>query len=650
MRIICTIVLWTLFPFFTFSQSVEFRNFDFSTNPPKVTATPEELGKHKAIVLEELKAREIVITNEDKVENYIFYYISIFINDVSVIDKFNKIYIPVNDPTDLVTLKCRTIQSNGKILEFFKGDMKTINEDGKDYFILALEGVEKDAIIEYFYLKRIGVKYYGSEALQNKHLIKKYTSHIISPENLIYVCKSYNGLPQAKDTSYNNKNFLTISLDDVKPVPDEKYVTDYEKFPRIEFKLDHNKRNTNKKLFTFADAAKQIVTNYFQSEKDEEKAVNKIYKNLKLENLKSIDEKVFAIEKYIKVDLGFIEYPGDLTMTECLEKKGLSKFYQNKLALRLFEKCGIKYEIVTTSNKNNHFFDPDFETYSFLDATFFYIPETKKYVMMENIFYRYGELPYTVTGQKGLFIKPLLIGEAYSALNSIKYIDPIDEKANYDNSEFDISFKPLVNKLFINTKRTFNGVYANNLRPYYFYYDNTKRTELANSILKGSYSNASITMLNVQNFELDDYTKFKLPFVCSGLVEANELVETAGNNYIIKIGACIGQQAELYQADSRIYPIYTAFPHTYSRIINFTVPDDYSVEGLDKINKKVELIEKGVVTAYFYSTYKMEGKKIIITINESYTKEYYSNESFEGFRSVINAAADFNKVSLLLKK
>lgn len=650
MRIICTFVIWALIPFLTFSQSVEFRNFDFAMSSPKITATAEDLSKHKAIILEELKAREIIITNEDKVENYLFYYVSVLINDVSVIDKFNKIYVPVNDPADLVTLKCRTIQSNGKMLEFFKGDMKTINEEGKDYFILALEGVDKGAVIEYFYLKRMGVKYYGSEALQNKHLIKKYTSYIISPENLVYISKSYNGLPQAKDTSYNNKNFLVISVDGIKPVPDEKYVTDYEKFPRIEFKLDYNKRNTNKKLFTFADAAKQIVTNYFENEKDEEKAISKVYKNLKLDNLKSVDEKVFAIEKYIKNDLGFIEYPGDLTLTECLDKKGLSKFYQNKLALRLFEKCGIKYEIVTTSNKNNHLFDSDFETYSFLDVTFFYITETKKYVMMENIFYRYGELPNTVTGQKGLFIKPLLIGEAYSALNSIKYIDPIDEKANHDISELDISFKPLVNKLLINTKRTFNGIYANNLRPYYFYYDNAKRIDLANSILKGSYSNASITMLNVQNFELDDYSKYKMSFICSGLVEANELIETAGDNYIIKIGSCIGQQAELYQAESRIYPVYTAFPHTYTRIINFTVPDDYSVDGLEKINKKVELVENGVVTAYFYSSYKMEGKKITITINESYIKEFYSNESFDGFRNVINAAADFNKVSLLLKK
>jgi len=650
MRNIYIFILWVFFPFLNFSQSVEYRNFDFAVNAPQITATPEELAKHKAIVLEEIKAKEIIVTNEDKTENYIFYYISILINDVTVIDKFNKIYIPVNDPSDLVTLKCRTTQANGKMLEFFKGDMKTINEDGKDYFILALEGVEKGSIVEYFYLKRIGVKYYGSEALQNKHLIKKYTSHIITPENLVYVSKSYNGLPKAVDTSYNGKNFLTISINNVKPVPDEKYVTDYEKLQRIEYKLDYNKRNTNKRLFTFADAAKQIVKNYFDVEKDEEKWVNKIYKSLKLDNLKSIDEKVFAIENYIKVDLGFIEFPGELTMAECLEKKGLSKFYQNKLAVRLFDKCGIKYEIVTTSNKSNHLFDPDFETYSFLDVTFFYITETKKYVIMENIFYRYGELPYTVTGQKGLFIKPLLIGEAYSALNSVKYIDPIDEKANYDNSELDISFKPLVNKLLINAKRTFNGNYANNLRPYYFYYDNTKRQELTNSILKGSYENATVSMINVQNFELDDYSKYKLPFVCSGLIEANELIETAGSDYIIKIGNCIGQQAELYQEESRMYPIYTAYPHTYYRVINFTVPDDYSVQGLEKLNKKVELTEKGIVTAYFYSSYKMEGKKITITVNEVYMKEYYDKESFDGFRNVINAAADFNKISLLLKK
>ena len=40
----------------------------------------------------------------------------------------------------------------------------------------------------------------------------------------------------------------------------------------------------------------------------------------------------------------------------------------------------------------------------------------------------------------------------------------------------------------------------------------------------------------------------------------------------------------------------------------------------------------------------------MVTVNESYNKDTYDKEVFEGYRKVINAAADFNKIALLLKK
>jgi len=631
-------------------QSVYYKNFDLEDKPQKVDLSDEVLEKHKGIILNELKAKELIINSNNELENYVFYNISILVNNADIIEKFNKIYIQYFNPNDLITFKCRITQANGKSVELYKGDMKQVNEEGTNYYILALEGLEKNSIIEYYYLKRIGVAYTASEFINPKYYVKKYISQLILPENLFYASKSYNGMPQAKDTSHSNRNFLTFSVNNIKPVAEEKYSTDKEKFPRYEARIDYNAENKSKKINTYADISKNMMNNFHEFESGDEKAINRVYKELKLEKLGTIDEKIFAIESYIKNEMGIYKDPGRLSLSECLAKKGLSEYYQNKLVVALLEKCGIEYEVVSTCYKDDRFFDPEFESYAYLDAAFFYIPETKKYFMPNSIIYRYGEIPAALMGQKGLFIKPLVLGTSYSALNKIKTVEPAEGANNFSNLDCDISFNPNDNKASMIVKHYMNGHPAVNVRPLYHYYDNDKRSELLASILKNGLKDAKVSLAKAENYNLKEFKEYNQPFLCSGIVETKEMSEVAGENYIIKIGNCIGAQSELYQEGQRSYQIYTGYPHSYKRVIKFTVPDGYKVEGLEKLNMNSELKEENETTAFFTSSYVQSGNQITITVNEVYKKEFYDKKYFEGFRRVINAAADFNKVSLLLKK
>lgn len=631
-------------------QSLQYRNFDFQEKPPLAKCTEDELSKNKAIVLNEIKAKELIVTPKNEIENYLFFYKEILINDVTVIDMFNKIYIPIQNSNELITLKCRVTKADGSKVELFKGDMKTVTEEGKLYSILALEGLEKNAIVEYFYVKRISVAYSMSEYFSSKFLVKDYSFQIIAPEMLIYESKSYNGMPEPKDTTHDTKNFWNFNLKNIEPIGEEKYTTTYEKLPHVEARLAYNRNNMNKKLYTYSDFSKQIMKNYHELQKDDEKAVNKLYKKLGLENKRSTDEKVFTIEDLIKNEFGLYENSGELTLAECIEKKGLSKFYQNKLTTLLLEKCKINYEIVVTTDRTEKAFDPEFETYSFLNEVLFYIPETKKYFSYEDITYRYGLHPPKVTEQKGLFIKPLMIGEAYSAINSLKMIEPINSSLNYDHLNIDITFKPIANKVILNTTRTMQGYPAANLRALCYYSAEDKRNDYIKEVLSNGMENTKVSLVTAQNYELNDFQKYDQPFIVSGIVETGNFTEVAGNNIVFKVGDCIGPQSELYQEGKRKYDIYTGHPNSYKRSFSITVPSGYTVEGLDKLNINIELKEGPEITAAFKSTYSKEGDKIVIVVEEFYKKTFYKINDFEGFRSVINAAADFNKITLLLKK
>ena len=61
----------------------------------------------------------------------------------------------------------------------------------------------------------------------------------------------------------------------------------------------------------------------------------------------------------------------------------------------------------------------------------------------------------------------------------------------------------------------------------------------------------------------------------------------------------------------------------------------------EKAGKKVLLFE---------STYSVQENSITIDINEYYDQLYFEVDEYESYRKVVNSAADFNKVVLILEQ
>jgi len=60
--------------------------------------------------------------------------------------------------------------------------------------------------------------------------------------------------------------------------------------------------------------------------------------------------------------------------------------------------------------------------------------------------------------------------------------------------------------------------------------------------------------------------------------------------------------------------------------------------------------EEGKVILSFKSSYTIEGNKVKVIIEEFYKQTQYPAEIFNEYRSVVNAAADFEKISLIFEK
>ena len=139
----------------------------------------------------------------------------------------------------------------------------------------------------------------------------------------------------------------------------------------------------------------------------------------------------------------------------------------------------------------------------------------------------------------------------------------------------------------------------------------------------------------------------KKPLTLTVGLNTPQFCQKAGNKLMFKVGDLIGEQSEMYNEKPRVQPIENDFNRSFYRSIEIELPEDYKVTNLDKLNFDVAL-EDG--TAQFVSTYKLEGTKLVISIDEYYNRIHYSVEEYEPYKEVINAAADFNKVVLYLAK
>ena len=128
------------------------------------------------------------------------------------------------------------------------------------------------------------------------------------------------------------------------------------------------------------------------------------------------------------------------------------------------------------------------------------------------------------------------------------------------------------------------------------------------------------------------------------------MVQKAGDNYLFSVGKTIGSQMELYQENKRMMPVEIDYPHSYLRKIKIKLPKGATVKNLEKfaMNHKTDI--NGKTEAAFVSNYKTQGDEILIENTEYYNVINYPLEHFDSYKAVINAAADFNKIVIVLNQ
>ena len=133
-------------------------------------------------------------------------------------------------------------------------------------------------------------------------------------------------------------------------------------------------------------------------------------------------------------------------------------------------------------------------------------------------------------------------------------------------------------------------------------------------------------------------------------------MEKAGPEYLFKIGEIIGIQPHLYSEKKRKLPIDIDYPCSFNRTIRVNLPKGYKILNPQDLKMNAEYVNRNLKpfisfnSEYTLTEDKKNGDKLVVTITETYPQVHFPITDWDRFKEVINTAADFDKVVLLIEK
>ena len=649
MKKIVIILILLAFQFIIHAQEYKYKDYSWEKHPKRANLSIKE-DSQSYVVLREHFCNEYIYEKEN-LFLYRFFHKKVRINDNAAIDRFNQVQISLDNVIEIVDIMARTISKDGKIVEVDKNNIKEIEnlENKGSYKVFAIEGIEKGCDLEYFYIikRDIGSCECNKYIFQEDAIVKNATFELISPSNLVFTAKGYNGFPTpVPDTLDDGRRILKATVDSIPALDEETYSVYVASLMRIEYKFRNNEYVKKSEALTWADFAKQIYeVLYFKNPKVDKK-IEKMLSTLKLKNL-SDEEKIMKIEVYLKTRFTIKEDPtaNDISDFDFIFRKGYTNdIGMLKLFCRFLQVAGIEHQPGSTTDRFNTKFDKDFMTWNYLDNYIIYFPKYSKYLAPTDVTSRYGLLPYRWTNNYGLFIKPVTLGDMASGVPVTRMIPSVSYEKTYRKEDIDVTFNNDISQADI--KFMYRDAGYLSLQPYYELLSQETKDELLDQTMKTIGKDAEIVTKDVENTDIN-LSPIDTPFITKGEITIKSIIEKAGDNYLFKVGDLIGRQSELYSDKERQLDIEVEYAHHYIRQISFVIPEGYKVEGLENLKINITHLNNSVG---FISDYKVEGNKVTISCTEYYKEVYFPKSAYNDFRLVINAAADFNKITLVFKK
>lgn len=647
----CFLILFVALLQYSITMAQEIERESWAGQPTLHTVDKKYNEESAVIILDKRRVEYVDIKEE--LAMYKTLHRIIRINDDKGIESFNRVYLPVADNSDIVDIKARTILPNGKVIEVSKENIKDLKEEDDVYKIFAMEGLVKGCEVEFYYTYKRNTGFFGTEIFQGRIPVLEARFDLIAPERLAFEMRPFNCTAKPLDTIAAEKKWLSVVERNIPGAEEEKYSAYQAGLKRFEYKLAYNtSRKTNERLFTWDELAKRVYSNYTTVTDKETKKVNDLVGDMKVRDLGSDAAKIAAVEHYLKTKFATREDIGGedaMNLEKVIKSKLASYVGIVRLYSAIFRELGIAHEFVLAGDRTKFSIEKNFENWNNADNSLIYFPGLKKFIAPTLSEYRYPWIDPNWGGTTAFYCKSTKIGEFNTAFGEIRTVPLEDYSRSKINIDAEVTLNKSMDTVLVSISQIYAGYPASTYRAIFNYNSAENIKLVTKEMIKFGTNSENVVSSKVENQDFESYNENK-PFILSAVVKASELMERAGNKLIIKIGDIIGPQVEMYQEKPRQFPMEIDYPHVLERHIRFTIPEGYGIKNPDDIKISHVVTENGQNTVGFTSSYTIEGNTLSIHIMEEYRKTTYPLSQFDEFRKVINAAADFNKVVLVLEK
>ena len=648
MKPINSFILFLFITSTSFTQTVPFfKSYNWELNP-KYTI---ESSDKDMIAIKDKVVTEFIFEDQNLIEYYLEHKI-LWLNSDDRIEEYTKVYLPSANDASQVVINVRIIKKTGEIIVLDKSRILG-SENGKtgikfNYF--SIDAIEKGSIIEYYYVAKRRPKLQGAMVdIESDYHKQTVEFDLYAPSNLSFSFKSFNLETTVKKIeNITEKTHWKFSAKDVKAVNKEEKAPYNASIGFIMYKLHENTAN-NAIITSYYNVAQNLFDFYYSTYSElEKKLIHKFAKNFKFDEDLKDENKARIIDLFIKENIYISENDSE-NLTNVLKTKTANETGVIKLYIALFEKFNVTHEMVLTSNRLLLKFDKDFEATNFLQEFLFYFPASKKYLSPSKFGTRFGFPPPYFMNNFGLFITGYDINGKRKAFSEVKFIEGIPASLSSDEMLIEVNFNTKdLTKNTIALERKLNGYYAMNLHPFMNLIQPNRINEVIDQyFVQNSDKNAKVLK---REFINEDPSLFGVkPFVVKFDISSEYFVEKTGDKYLFKLGDLIGPQMEMQQEKKRILPLEAEFNRSYYRTIKIHIPEGYQIANLEDIIIKNSYATKDKELFIFDSYYTLEGDVLTVTADEHYRETFVAPEIFEAYRTVINSAADFNKITLILE-
>lgn len=621
-----------------------------------------KLGKPLPFPNTDTSTQKIVLIKKKVVEfgfergNFIqidLIHVAEYLHSASAVENNKRKYLPYSTSSIVIEPQARVIAPDGSIDYYNESNVQESVDTatGNHYRYFDLEGTEPGSIVEYLYVQKSMPRFDGKqEFIQGLSPIHRYEFDLYCPGNITFDFKTYNTIANIKEDSIaSSSNHYYLYLDSVNALSEEFQAPLDNLYAQFAYKLDSY--GNESPYISYAKASTSVYQQLSSPmSKRETRALNKMLKQSGALSNAVTDNKIFALEYYVKSNIrttlvlsGVSTDIADISNHRLANELGLVRLYY-----KAFEKLGIEAEYILTCDRTIYPLDPQFQSYHYLNHYLVYFPQSDKFLDPTEFAYRYGLVPAEYTDTYGLFIKEKKAGDFAAGIGKVRYINPLPYDQTFSNINISIGINNAFDDATIDVKASSNGYYCVYIQPYLALMNAEQRNEIlgkeANRIMPGS----EVKNLTVKND--GGAQSGRLPLELAYSLTKTGMINKSGEKYLIKIGETIGKQLELDENANRTLPVHSDHKRLYNRTIKLAIPQGFSITNIGDLAIDASYGPAGSPSLLFHSEAQIDGDTLTVVIKEYYDQVRFSSEEYEQYRKVINSAANFNKVVLVLEQ